>query len=152
VFVHRLAINGATSTAEFLLTHPLTVVVVVVRSSLTTPSRLNVLLMKFSYVRKSPNVTGEEISITVELVQSRCNTRAKQATIAKLIDIMIAARKPARVYNARRGFTRLTSCRDATCTGRDTFLSSSAVVAAEWLRSENVVGRFREEYILPSGQ
>ena len=52
--------------------HPLTVVVVVVVSSLTTPSRSNVVLMNSSYVRKSPNVTGEERSTTVEVVQSRC--------------------------------------------------------------------------------
>ena len=104
--------------------HPLTVVVVVVVSSLTTPSRSNVVLMNSSYVRKSPNVTGEERSTIVELVHSRCNTRAKQPTTAKLIDRMIAARKPARVYIARRGFTRLTSCAD-TCADFDTFPSES---------------------------
>ena len=92
--------------------HPLTVVVVVVVPSSTTPSRLNVVLMNSSYVRKSPNVTGVERSTVVEVVQSRCNTRARPMMIAKLNARMVKARKPARVYNARRGFTRLTSCRD----------------------------------------
>ena len=77
MFVQGSDKYGATSTAEFLLTHPLTVVVVVVVPVETTPSRLNVILMNSSYVMKSPNVTGKERSTTDVSVQSSFSTNAR---------------------------------------------------------------------------
>jgi len=77
VFAQISDIYGATSTALFLLTHPLTVVVVVVVPDETTPSRLSVILMNSSYVTKSPNVTGKERSTTDVSEQSSFSTKAR---------------------------------------------------------------------------